>query len=419
MEESLFALNDQGGIELWEVIEAYYDCRRHKRRTANAIRFEMNWEQECVSLWHDINDGSYRPGRSIAFIVEKPKKREVFAADFRDRVVHHLIARKITPLLEQEFILDSYSTRENKGTTFGIRRVANMIHQATRRYRDDAWVMKADIEGFFMSINKQMLYRETEQMLKAHYRGNDLKLLLWLIGLTVMNRPEKNCVRKSPPKAWQGLPPTKSLFGTDGSCGLPIGNLTSQLLALLHLNLLDHLVEETWTMMCGYGRYVDDMVLVDTDKDKLMAVHRNIGIWLRDHGHRLHPKKFYLQPATNGVLFVGGMIRPGRMLVGNRTKTFALQTVYRYNQLAAKKDVSTLDKDEVMGFVSSMNSYLGLMQQFSAQRLAQKLIAAVAPAWWQRAQAVQKRNGGWKLTMTKEQADENGRQPTQQNLQNT
>ena len=96
-------------ITLEEVFEAYFNCRKNKRRTCNALAFETDYEEKLIALWEDIISGKYEPGRSIAFIVTKPVQREVFAADFRDRVVHHLIAAKILPLLEAEFIPDTYS----------------------------------------------------------------------------------------------------------------------------------------------------------------------------------------------------------------------------------------------------------------------------------------------------------------------
>ena len=94
-------------MELCEVIDAYFDCRRHKRYTANALCFEKEWEKNCVELCCEINERRYNPRRSICFVVNKPVKREIFAADFRDRVVHHLIARRIYPLLEKQFLIDS------------------------------------------------------------------------------------------------------------------------------------------------------------------------------------------------------------------------------------------------------------------------------------------------------------------------
>lgn len=92
-------------------------------------------------MWRDINGGTYHPSRSVAFIVFKPVQREVFAADFRDRVVHHLIARKIEPLLEAQFIDDSYSTRREKGTLYGIRRVEGFVRECSANYTKDCYVI--------------------------------------------------------------------------------------------------------------------------------------------------------------------------------------------------------------------------------------------------------------------------------------
>jgi hypothetical protein len=94
----------RGFIALEEVLEAYYLCRKNKRNTANALAFEVDCEAKVYELWRSINDGSYQPGRSVAFVVRGPVVREVFAADFRDRVVHHLIIRKLNPLFERQFL---------------------------------------------------------------------------------------------------------------------------------------------------------------------------------------------------------------------------------------------------------------------------------------------------------------------------
>lgn len=400
MEESLFSLKEMGGVELHEVIDAYYRCRRRKRRTANAMRFELVWEQECVALWQELNSGTYRPRRSLVFIVDKPTKREVFAAEFRDRVVHHLIAQKIGPLLEARFIDNSYATREGKGTTYGVRSVARQIRAVSRDYQEDCYVMKVDIEGFFMGIDKARLCHEVEQLVDDCYEGNDKALLQRLIRLTVMNRPEQCCHRRSPRRAWDGLSPRKSLFGSDGTRGLPIGNLTSQLLALLWLDPLDHLITGEWQVE-GYGRYVDDMVLVDRSCTKLLATRRRIDQWLVARGHRLHPRKFYLQHFRKGVLFVGGMIRPGRILAGHRSLAFATGTLQAYNNRLRQLHGES-DDDLTAHFVSSMNSYLGLLSQYQAWNVSHLLIATMLP-WWFRYVAVISSGGRMKLVKRRRQ----------------
>lgn len=280
-----------------DVFEAYFECRKKKRNTCNALAFESDYERRCVELWREINAGTYRPSRSIAFIINKPVKREIFAADFRDRVVHHLIAHRLVPLLEEKFIDDSYSTRKGKGTLYGIERVEEHIRLCSENYTRDCYILKIDIRSFFMKISKRRLYDLTEELLHERYGGNDLAILLYLLRETIFNRPEKNCIRKTPPQSWRGLPKDKSLFHSDGSCGLPIGNLTSQLLALNFLDGLDHLISEEWGVK-HYGRYVDDMVLVHPSKEHLIEVKAKIAGWLSEHGLSLHPRKIYLQHYT-------------------------------------------------------------------------------------------------------------------------
>lgn len=99
-------------MELHELFEAYYECRKNKRSTINALAFEQEYEANLIRLANDIQSGTYEVGKSIAFIVDRPVKREIFAGDFRDRVVHHYIIRKLEPIFEKIFIHDSYSCRE-------------------------------------------------------------------------------------------------------------------------------------------------------------------------------------------------------------------------------------------------------------------------------------------------------------------
>lgn len=99
-------------VTLEALFQAYFDCRRNKRNTINALAFEADYESNLVALCDELNDGSYAPGRSLAFVIQKPVKREIFAADFRDRVVHHWLINQLNPLFERAFIYDSYASRK-------------------------------------------------------------------------------------------------------------------------------------------------------------------------------------------------------------------------------------------------------------------------------------------------------------------
>jgi len=103
-------------IPLESFFDAYFDCRKHKRSTPNARHFEINYEEKLIELWHEVNTRQYVIGKSICFLVHRPKLREVFAADFRDRIVHHIIMMRLEPLFEEMFIDNTYNCRKGKGT---------------------------------------------------------------------------------------------------------------------------------------------------------------------------------------------------------------------------------------------------------------------------------------------------------------
>ena len=379
MELELFAPGEEGGVSLEDVFTAYFDCRRHKRGSYNALAFEYEYERKCVELWRAINAGTYRPERSIVFIVNHPVLREVFAPSFESRVVDHIIANKIEPLLEHQFIDDNYATRKGKGTLYGINRVSDFIKECSDDYKSDCYILKLDIKSYFMSLNKQQLYDNMSAFVKTHYHESDLPSLLFMLQAIIFDRPETHCVRRCPKNKWEKLPPDKSLFNSDGKHGMPIGRLTSQLCAAYTLDSLDHKIKEEWGIKY-YGRYVDDMILVDTSKEHLIEVREKIRLWLSERGLVLHPKKMYLQHYRKGVLFIGAMIMPGRKYVSNRTFGFCCDAIRRLNNLASENDdYVMLHKDD---FVAVINSYLGMMCHFDSYNLRQKVWHSIGKEWY-------------------------------------
>ena len=232
MQLELFDREGDGQIALEDVFSAYYECRKNKRRTINALAFEADFEENLIQLWREINDRSYQPGKSIAFVVTEPVKREVFAADFRDRIVHHLIIRKLNDLFEAQFIDDSYSCREGKGSLYGVKRIAEFIRICSDNYAKDCYILKMDIQSFFMSIDKKILFQKLREFVLANYHEIDKPLVVELIYKIIFNNPEENCHIKGRRKDWSGLPKSKSLFTVEKGKGLPIGNLTSQILPI-------------------------------------------------------------------------------------------------------------------------------------------------------------------------------------------
>lgn len=98
-------------MNIEKLFEAYYECRKNKRNTKSAIEFEMNYERELFCLYDEVVSRSYTISPAIAFIVNHPVKREIFAGNFRDRVIHHYLIRELNPFFEKLFIHDSYACR--------------------------------------------------------------------------------------------------------------------------------------------------------------------------------------------------------------------------------------------------------------------------------------------------------------------
>jgi retron-type reverse transcriptase len=366
-------------IELWELFNAYYTCRGNKRNTHNALSFEVDYENNLVQLCNDLNNNNYKIGRSIAFIVKKPVIREIFAADFRDRVVHHLIINKLNPLFEKEFICDSYACRVGKGTHYGIKRVAGFIKNCSHNYTGDCYIFKLDILGFFMHINRFILFERLEKFIHVKYQEPDKELLIQLCKEIIFNEPTQNCTIKGGIKNWEGLPNNKSLFHSAPGCGLPIGNLTSQVFANFYMNSLDHFIKYDLGIKY-YGRYVDDFVIIHPDKEYLKRLIPLLTSYLSTTLQlTLHPKKQYLQHYTKGVRFLGTVIKPNRIYIGNRTKGNFYMAIQKQNKVVEN---NIIQLEQLNQFLSSMNSYLGIMKHYKTYRLRMgMLLKYLNPQW--------------------------------------
>jgi len=368
-------------ILLEDLFQAYFDARKNKRKTINALAFEKNFEEKIFELFEEIITGNYKPSSSICFIVNLPVKREIFASNFRDRVVHHLIYNYTASILEKTFINDSYSCRKGKGTHYGIKRIDRFIRSCSMNYSKDCYILKLDIKGYFMSINRKVLYQQVKTSLlsKYHKLDFDVELLLNLIEKTIFNDSTKNCTIKGKRADWQGLPNDKSLFTSQKNCGLPIGNLTSQLFGNVYLNDFDHFVKRDLKIKY-YGRYVDDFILIHNDRDYLKSLIKNIREYLIEELKLvLHPSKIYLQHYSMGVKYLGAVIKPHRIYIANRTTGNFYNTIQKQNEIVSVKKPS---KEEIEAFIASMNSYLGIFKHYKTYKLRKRMLFAYLTGWW-------------------------------------
>ncbi|MDY6277803.1 MAG: RNA-directed DNA polymerase [Bacteroidales bacterium] len=283
--------------------------------------------------------------------------REIIAAQFRDRVVHHLLYNYIYDILVKQFIQDSYSCIKGRGTHYGIERLREKIIRVSKNYSCPCYILKLDIEGYFMHIDRAELLSLCKTMLEPYKEQLDYELVIYLLETIVLKDPLENCIMVGSPKEREGLPDKKTLTKSPPGKGLPIGNLTSQLLSNIFMDVFDKYMEHITGGGC-YGRYVDDSYVVG---DSVAALCRIIPLarsFLRDVlGLTLNETKTAIYSAYRGVEFLGAYLKPYRTYVSNSCKK-RMNRKIRALRSKAPKDVFT-----------SVNSYLGITSHYAAYNL--------------------------------------------------
>lgn len=328
-----------------QLVQAYYDCRRNKRNTNSARQFEQAMETNLLDLHDELLAGTYKPGRSICFVVTRPKAREVWAADFRDRIVHHLLYNQVGASIEATFIADSCACIPGRGTLYAAQRLEAKVRSATQNWSRSCHYLKADLSNFFVAIDKRVLDRQLRRSINEPWWRRLALQILW-------HDPREDASMRCPVHLLNRVPQHKRLTAQPAHLGLPIGNLSSQFFANVYLNALDQFVKHELKAR-HYIRYVDDFVLLHESPQQLNTWLAEIEAFLPTLGARLNPAKTILQPAARGIDFVGQVIKPWRRVT--RRKTVAE---------AARRIAAAPEGD----LLATANSYLGLLGQATASR---------------------------------------------------
>lgn len=346
---------------LTDIFKAYYQARSNKRNTYSQVRFERNLSFNLNVLYEEVRGRTYRPERSMCFIIRDPVQREVFAASFRDRIIHHYLYNQLEPVFEPAFIYDSYSCRKGKGTLFGIERLEHHIRSCSGNYHKHCFALKLDIEGYFMNMDRSLLFDRLLSRIDSLASGGrlpsgfDYDTVLFLLRKVVFLDPTRGCRIKGALSDWRGLPDSKSLFKSAPGCGLPIGNLTSQLFSNVYLNELDQYVKRNLGFR-HYGRYVDDFFIIDDSCQRLLDAVPLIADFLSGRLHlNLNYRKVKIFPVECGVPFLGAVVCPdGRHLSRRSTRRIEHR---RMDSLCRERNPFALQ--------AIVNSYSGYLWHFN------------------------------------------------------
>lgn len=358
---------------LKDLYRAYKDARKHKRGRIYQLQFEFNLEDNLIVLRDELISGNYKPKPSSCFIIHDPKMREVFAADFRDRIVHHLFYNYTHQLFERTFIIDSYSCIKGRGTHFGIERIKHHIRSVSQGYSKPCYVLKTDIRGYFMHINREILLRICHSTLckmknhQSNIAGKTWSELLdydfvdYLLRTIVNTNPLDNCIIIGKIEDWNNLPKDKSLFYSKENCGLPIGNLSSQLFSNVYLNVFDQYVKRQ--LGCKhYGRYVDDAYFVSDNRELLKLYISKLDDFLQVNLKlSINHAKIKIIKIQYGVEFLGAYIKPFRAYISKNSL------------MRMKRKIFSISKNDRKRLFASVNSFLGVLSHYKSYCLRRVL----------------------------------------------
>lgn len=354
---------------------AYLDCLKGKRSSKQAIAYMNIAYKDLPKLAYELWTGAYELLASTCFVVKYPKYREVFAANFRDRIVHHWVCSRLNPLFEQKFVKQgnlSHNCRIGFGTKTAVQSVYDGIKRITNNYTKPAWIFKFDLVSFFMSIDKNLLWEKLEKFIIEEYHGDYKDFVLKYTKKIIMHCPHKKCTFQGELNNWTKLKANKSLFRIPEGKGEPIGNLTTQLFANFLMSFFDQdIVDMFQGTDFQYTRFVDDGEITCDNKEVLLKNIPKIEALAEKYLLKMHTDKRYLQPASHGVLMVGTVIKNNRLYLANRTIARMKERINGFNQLMNSRPLLEIDIDRIQ---SVINSYLGFCRGRQTFAIRKKLL---------------------------------------------
>jgi RNA-directed DNA polymerase len=307
------------------LLDAWREFLRDKQKRKDVEKFALHLMDNLLILHEELKDKTYQHRSYKAFKINDPKPRDIHKASVRDRLLHHAIYRVLYPYFDPKFIFDSFSCRREKGTHKAINRFQQYAYTVSKSHTRTCWVLKCDIKKFFANIDHNILIN----ILRKHIKDNDV---IWLL---------TNIIES---------------FEVQDEKGLPLGNLTSQLLVNIYMNEFDHFIKRELKVKY-YVRYADDFVILYDKKECLENILPKISEFLEKNLQlSLHPDKVFIKTIASGIDFLGWIHFPHHRVLRTSTK---------------KRMFRNLKEDPKEG---SKASYLGLLSHGNAYKLKRVIL---------------------------------------------
>lgn len=313
-------------ISTENLLAAWREFVSGKRNKEDVMEFQSRLMDNIYELHDELKSGTYKHSAYVAFKIADPKPRDIHKALVRDRLLHHAIYRILYPFFDRTWIADSYSCRNDKGTHRAMNRFQIFTRKVSKNNTKTCYILKCDIRKFFASINQKILLDIIKDMIP------DEKIVSLIQEIVV------------------------SFHSTKPGAGLPLGNLTSQMLVNIYMNEFDQFVKHR--LKCKYYiRYADDFVFISQDKQWLEGlipiINDFLNSWLK---LTMHPDKVYIKTLASGLDFLGWVHFPNHRVLRAASRKRMIRNL-------------TINKSE-----PTLQSYRGLLSHGNAHELSTKYL---------------------------------------------
>lgn len=356
-------------ITLADMLLAYQKAVKHNRNSKEVIKFSKNLEHNLLEMVKEINNRTLKLDSNFAFVVSKPKHREVFGTRLKNRILHHLLDLKLRPIYEQILSDRTCNNRKGRGLTYAIETFDNDIKNWLK-VSNDVWLIHLDLKGYFPNASVDVAVRQHIELIDTYYKGEDKDDIKYLVKKCLRADPARNCEVYGK-ENWVNIPKEKSLFHKPKGTGAAIGFLCWQNSMGLYIN---HIIK--WLQKFSFLKvvvFVDDIYISTINKAKALKLIPKLRKLFSKVKVRINENKFYCQHYSKGIMCLGTMLKFDRKYIKNTNYKNILR---RIKELRHEKDVVQL---------ASMNSYSGMFkgkQQFDRlSKVVKRVEKYLSIAW--------------------------------------
>lgn len=345
-----------------ELYEAYQVCFKTKKKKVGTYTFVNDTLcQNLMQLLEELNNRTYYTKPSNCYVITEPALREIYAAQFSDRIVQHLYMKEIEDILESKLVDGCCSCRKNRGCDYALHLLRQYLVKTSEKGTKDCFFLKIDLSGYFMSIDRQQICNKFSTLIQEEYTGKHKELLLYLTPIIFKNNPSLHCIYKGS-EGVRKMVPNRRKMNPESDYGMAIGNLTAQAGSNLNLSNFDTYVIKELALP-NYIRYVDDIIIISDSKQKLVTALPKIISKLQETHQDINNKKTKIDTAYHGVSFLGKVSYP-----------YGYQRAKRETIIRTYERARQIEYTDVNNLLAKANSQIGTLKNFNCKKVIRNYV---------------------------------------------